>query len=119
MSTLSGLPFVGLALAFAGPALLLLVIGVIAVIGAIRVRKFKPKGVWWHLDEVPELTTSDIAWAQRAIWSHTRARHAFSAQYARVRARGSRPTRYVSGTTKSQQSSDAPLLGAKRVADSP
>ena len=38
MFTLSGLSFVGLALAFAGPPLIVLVIGVIGVIGAIRVR---------------------------------------------------------------------------------
>jgi hypothetical protein len=71
MVTLSGLLFAGLALAFAGPALIVLVIG---GIGAIRGWKFKLKGVWWYL-EFPELTTSDIAWAQRAIWSQTRARH--------------------------------------------
>ena len=35
---MSGLPFVGLALAFAGPLLIVLVIAVIGVMGAIRVR---------------------------------------------------------------------------------
>ena len=38
MFTMSGLPFVGLALAFAGPLLIVLVIAVIGVMGAIRVR---------------------------------------------------------------------------------
>jgi hypothetical protein len=38
MFALSGLPFVGVALAFAGPPLIVLIIGVIAVMGAIRVR---------------------------------------------------------------------------------
>jgi hypothetical protein len=71
MVTLSGLLFVGLILAFAAPALIVLVIG---VTGAIRLWKFKLKGVWWHF-ELPEPTTSDIVWAQRAIWSQTRNRH--------------------------------------------
>jgi hypothetical protein len=70
MVTLSGLLFAGLALAFVGPALIVLVIG---GIGAIRGWKFNLKGVRWYL-EFPELTTSDIAWAQRVIWSQTRVR---------------------------------------------
>jgi hypothetical protein len=38
MFRLSGLPFLGIALAFVGPLLIVLVIGVIGIMGAIRVR---------------------------------------------------------------------------------